>query len=676
MSSNRKIGIRKSIATRLLKNVFGYYVFFALVVTIMHMVVEYNYQKENIAQDLTNVRKAFERNIAINLWQLNQEALETVVKGILEIPIVSGIRIQNEKGKDIVIGGVIPYQEQVGNVGIHINISGLSKIDRAIHKTYNFDLFHHSFPIIYIYENKEKLLGEVTFYSNSSVIYRRVKLGFLMLIINAVLKTAALWFIFLIFATYLLRRPLVAFSEAASKITLEKLASFRVNVITSGRNELKLLEESFNSMIVNLHKSIIERQQAEKSMHESEQRYSTLVHNIPGVSYRCAFDEDFTIDFISAEIEKLTGYPATDFVQNRVRTFASIIHSDDIQMVIKEVNLAVTQKKDYILEYRLICANGVSCWVFDKGTGIFDESGNVQFLDGVAIDITKRKKAEQSLAEAHEELEQKVIERTKALQQEIDERKQVEMDLLTSQQEAEFANQAKSEFLSNISHEIRTPMHQILSYSKFGVDKINKVKKDKHLHYFSKINFIGKNLLSLLNDLLDLSKLESGKLDYKMERTDLKRIIENVSNEFVSLVDEKGVALELPQNNLQSEIVCDESKISQVIRNLLSNAIKFTPPNHKINVSIEEDKLVAVGDDQTIPALLIRISDQGVGIPEDELKSVFDKFIQSSTTKTGAGGTGLGLAICKEILEAHNGKIWAENNAENGSTFSFLLPYE
>ena len=159
-----------------------------------------------------------------------------------------------------------------------------------------------------------------------------------------------------------------------------------------------------------------------------------------------------------------------------------------------------------------------------------------------------------------------------------------------------------------------------------------------------------------------------------VQKVNLKLVIENVSNEFVSLVEEKSVSLEFSPNNLQSEIICDRNKISQVIRNLLSNAIKFTAKNNKITISINHDKMVKVGDDRTIPALMVRISDQGVGIPEDELNSVFDKFIQSSMTKTGAGGTGLGLAICKEIIEAHNGKIWAENNAETGSTFSFLLP--
>ena len=276
-------------------------------------------------------------------------------------------------------------------------------------------------------------------------------------------------------------------------------------------------------------------------------------------------------------------------------------------------------------------------------------------------DISELKMAENRLQKAHNKLEIEVEKRTIAHKK--------------AKEEAELANKAKSEFLSNISHEFRTPMHQILSFSKFGVDKIDKVKKEKLLHYFSKIGMIGKNLLSLLNDLLDLSKLESGKMDYDMQKNDLKYIINKVTQEFNSLIIEKGVTLEIAESDAQKEFVYDENKIGQVIRNLLSNAIKFTPKDKKVSFSIESSEL-PINNKKSVPALLVQVSDQGLGIPENELEIVFDKFIQSSKTKTNSGGTGLGLSICREIINAHNGKIWAENNSEAGATFSFLLPYE
>jgi signal transduction histidine kinase len=241
------------------------------------------------------------------------------------------------------------------------------------------------------------------------------------------------------------------------------------------------------------------------------------------------------------------------------------------------------------------------------------------------------------------------------------------------------ANVAKSEFLSNMSHELRTPIHQILSFSQFGIKKIDTSKKEKIFHYFTKIQTSGKNLLSLLNDLLDLSKLESGKMDYEIQPIDLKEIINNVIIEFEALLKENKVNIEIKEIDIPTKTVGDESKIGQVIRNFLSNAIKFTPSDKKITVSIEHSELL-IGQQQngnkTVSALLVNVSDQGVGLPEGEFDSVFGKFIQSSKTKTGAGGTGLGLAICREIILAHNGKIWAKNNPEGGATFSFMLPYK
>jgi signal transduction histidine kinase len=350
------------------------------------------------------------------------------------------------------------------------------------------------------------------------------------------------------------------------------------------------------------------------------------------------------------------------------------VHPKDITIVEEHVEKRIKgELKTVRYEFRGIKKNNeiVSIEIF--GSSIMVKGRPVAV--GTLLDITERKSAEETLKKSHEYLEQKVTERTAALQQEIDERIQIEHYLLEARKEAEFANTAKSEFLSNLSHEFRTPMHQILSYSKFGVDKIEKVEKKKLHHYFSKIDIIGRNLLSLLNDLLDLSKLESGTIDYDMKIANPQSIVSNTIGEFRSLIDEKGIIIEKSIANSLSTIVCDENKIGQVVRNLISNAIKFTPSGKKVSILVKSSEL-QVNDKKLVPAVLITVIDQGVGIPEDELETIFDKFVQSSKTKTNAGGTGLGLAICKEIIKAHNGKIWAENNPEGGATFSFLLPYE
>jgi two-component system sensor histidine kinase ChiS len=164
-----------------------------------------------------------------------------------------------------------------------------------------------------------------------------------------------------------------------------------------------------------------------------------------------------------------------------------------------------------------------------------------------------------------------------------------------------------------------------------------------------------------------------------MEKIDLALILADLTTEFSTVIKNKSIHFEIKKTKLSTFILCDDMKINRVLRNLISNAIKFTPPDKSIVTSFNLEKLPSGKrrtDKKTIPALIVKIKDEGVGIPEGELETIFDKFIQSSKTKTGAGGTGLGLSICKEIIEQHHGKIWAENNPDGGATFSFMLPYE
>jgi signal transduction histidine kinase len=306
---------------------------------------------------------------------------------------------------------------------------------------------------------------------------------------------------------------------------------------------------------------------------------------------------------------------------------------------------------------------------------------------------TERKQAVDNLQKSHDELERRVKERTanlvranNKLQNEIKKNKLTEQmlrqnkeQLVASQKEAVEANKSKSFYLANISHELRTPLHHILSYSGFGVNKIDKVDKDKLLGYFKKINETGSSMANLLNDILDLSKLEAGKMDYNMKQEDLPRIVTSVTSEFQTLIEKKDLNLEVIKRNEVSTIAADGVRLAQVIRNLLSNAIKFTPSKKKIIITIDQEipegeNLVTVQN--VMAALSFSIKDQGIGIPENEINSIFDQYTQSSKTKNRVGSTGLGLAISNEIIKAHHGKLSVENNQEGGTTFSFKLPLQ
>jgi signal transduction histidine kinase len=267
------------------------------------------------------------------------------------------------------------------------------------------------------------------------------------------------------------------------------------------------------------------------------------------------------------------------------------------------------------------------------------------------------------LKDAFNNMRQKVQERTS--------------ELISATQAAYDANQAKSEFLANMSHELRTPMHAILSFAAMGEEKIDQADKEKLQCYFSRVRESGERLLTLLNDLLDLSKLEARGMDFDFQRHDLLKVVDTAKTELSELARKKSLLLEVIPPDGDTVAIFDQNRVLQVMRNLLSNALKFTPEGKEIRVSFAPATLPAgrrISDSGELPALAVSVTDQGVGIPEDELEKVFDKFIQSTKTKTGGGGTGLGLAICKEIIEGHAGTIMAGNNPGGGAVFTFVIP--
>ena len=239
-------------------------------------------------------------------------------------------------------------------------------------------------------------------------------------------------------------------------------------------------------------------------------------------------------------------------------------------------------------------------------------------------------------------------------------------------EEMEKINQEKSEFLANMSHELRTPMHGILSFAHFGLKNVDKGDLPQLAKYFDRIDISAKRLLSLINDLLDLSKLEAGKMEFTFKEIKLDEILDACINEQTALMK----SLNLTSNveiKAPTIVLCDYVKISQVIINMLSNAIKFSDQNSVIKIIIASEPLSLLSG-KIVDGIKLTVINCGVSIPKDELNSIFDKFVQSSNTKSEAGGTGLGLSICSEIIKGHQGKIWANNETCGGVAFSFVIP--
>jgi len=228
---------------------------------------------------------------------------------------------------------------------------------------------------------------------------------------------------------------------------------------------------------------------------------------------------------------------------------------------------------------------------------------------------------------------------------------------------AEEASRAKSEFIANISHELRTPLQTILGFSELGL--VRGREQPKLAGMFGDIHASGQRMLALVNDLLDVAKIESPVGTFDLERCDLRALLQETVRELGPLLARKRLRpqLRLPSWPLSAKV--DPLRFQQVLRNVLANAIKFSPDGGVIDVTGE---LTAEAE------IHLAIADHGPGIPEAEVGKIFEAFVQSSQTKDGSGGTGLGLAICRKIVEIHEGRIHAENRAGGGAVFHIYVP--
>lgn len=277
------------------------------------------------------------------------------------------------------------------------------------------------------------------------------------------------------------------------------------------------------------------------------------------------------------------------------------------------------------------------------------------------------------------ELNRRFAWRNRRLKREVVHRKLVEQELQKVLSMATSANAAKSNFLANISHELRTPMHAIRSFARLGIDKADTAAREKLARYFSRIDVSSQRLLGLINNLLDLSKLEAGSMDFDKEENDLAQVVAVAHDELRGLLDEKSLNLNsnTPERPITAQF--DFDKTLQVVRNLISNAIRFAPEGSAIEIQVGETVMESSDhpdDGAMVPAVYLTVSDRGEGISPGEIDTVFDKFVQAAGVRSAKGGTGLGLAICDELVRGHGGNIWAENNVDGGARFTFVIPRE
>jgi PAS domain S-box-containing protein len=427
------------------------------------------------------------------------------------------------------------------------------------------------------------------------------------------------------------------------------------------------VEVSLNSVMLNnktylltIQRDVTQRKKAEMALLESERRLALLMKNLPGMAYRCQNIQDWKFDFASEGAFALTGYSVEELINSKTISYADVIFKDDREFVWNQTQTSIAKHHLFSIKYRIKTKSGALKWVTEKGMGVFLDDGSLLAVEGFISDITDLKNAENELRRNNEVLEIKVDERT--------------AELKIAKEQAESANRAKSLFLSKMSHEIRTPMNAILGFSQLmRRDPDLSDTQSKHL---TTINRSGEHLLALINDVLEVSKIEAGCVTLQPEAFDFHRLVDDLINMFRVRTDAKNLQFDLLlDKDVPHFLTTDAGKLREVLMNMLSNAVKFTEKGG-IVVRINLIPGQSLTDDFAGKVkLLVEVEDTGCGIAEEDIDAVFTPFEQADDTRWHEG-TGLGMPISRQFAHMMNGDLTVISRVGHGSTFTFAFNAE
>jgi PAS domain S-box-containing protein len=378
---------------------------------------------------------------------------------------------------------------------------------------------------------------------------------------------------------------------------------------------------------------ITRRKEVEKRLRESEKRYRDVINNSTEVIFETDHDGRWT--FLNPAWKELTGFEG---MQCLGRSFTDYVHDEDYEMILDRfLSLHNTEQNSFSERVRYLTVDGTFRWTEMSARLRFGEDGEVLGTSGTLTDLTTQIRAEQALIDARNE--------------------------------AEDTAKAKELFLANMSHEIRTPMNGVLGMSHLLRDTELDTEQEE---YVDAIRHSSENLLVVINDILDISKIESGKLQFENVPFDLQSSITEIERILQVKLKDKAIDFRIEMDErLPRQVSGDRARLNQILMNLVDNAIKFTEEGY-VALSIREKSY-----QDGIHWLEIEVEDTGIGIEEELQEHIFDLFSQADASiNRKYGGTGLGLAIVKRLIEMQEGELRLESTVGEGSTFTLRLPFQ
>ncbi len=592
----RKDKNRKKISYLLIKKILSIYFLVVAFITIFQLAIEYSQTQSAIRQELQELEKGFAESITTALWAENAAQIAALANGILNLSIVTGIEIESEQP----ILSVRKFQ------------TGIS------------DLFHR-FDLNYSFEKSSFSLGRATVYSDHSVVFERVKVGFFLLLFSALIKSIILTALFIWAINKFLKKPLLRFTDQIETVDIEKIDKSLFDMNTENSNELYRLNEVFGKM----HRKIGEHIE---NITEMKELYQNIFDHVQVGIYQMDFDGRLLK--VNMAMSKIGGYASEKDMLDTVDNLKDLIAEHEHENFINQI------RKDGALtsEINLISKNGHQITCELSAFAIFDRQGEPILIEGMLQDLSEKKSKEKALRE---------------------------------KEGAIAANKAKSQFLATMSHELRTPLNAILGFSQIMAHSksLNSEQKEN----LQIINRSGEHLLTLINDVLDLSKIEAGQAILLENDFDLYRLLDDIQEMFKAPVNQKGLKLLFEyKSEVPQFIRTDEVKLRQVLINLISNAVKFTQEGWisvKVTARSQEDRSHRI-------SLHFEVEDTGPGIASTEFDHIFDAFWQTQTVKDAGEGTGLGLSISQKFVQLMGGIISLDSQVETdqrpgGSIFRF-----
>ena len=369
--------------------------------------------------------------------------------------------------------------------------------------------------------------------------------------------------------------------------------------------------------------------ESEKRLRKSEKKYRDLVEGIDEGVW--AIDENANTVFVNRAMAEMLGYLPEEMIGRHLFNFIDDGDVDKAKADLENRKAGLSEKH----EFEFTRKNGSRMSAHLTAAPVIDDAGNYKGAVAAVMDIT--------------------------------EKKNIEEDLRRAKDIAETASRSKSDFLANMSHELRTPLNAIIGFSEFMLKADSEGLSKNHVEYLERIYSAGQHLLSLINDILDLSRIEAGKMELFAEDIDLPGTLEYCMTMFREKAGNHRIKMTLSAGDAPKIIRADLRKLKQIMINLLSNALKFTPDGGEVQVAAStENSLV-----------LISVKDSGIGFNPEDMERIFAPFERAGEDgNKNIEGTGLGLSMVKRLVELHGGRVWAESAPGEGSVFYFTLPIE